>query len=190
MINPPILSNPQLIDAALLPLQEKFKDCLSWLDNAYGRCERIPTDKAYRRFIPVVYAGNGANKATERDYIELFPSDTLGNFCFFTTQRANIDQLYTQPNVYFYDVGLIFWFDYRKVFGDDHLSNRTANVITQVLELLDNSTKIQLDNVEEEVPQIYSEFAYGSINSLFRERPYGCFRINFQLKYQDLSCQQ
>lgn len=186
----PLKVEPKLIDKALAPLIKELQG-LSWLDSAYGKCEALPTDESFRKFKPAVYAGRPNGSGVKWEYLELLPDGKLGNYSFFDVpDRVGLSMERGDLPVLDFQAGLVVWFDFRKVYKSDHVYKTTENVKNEILEVMKYSrVKLVVESTEDRVPKIYAGYEYRDMNSLFSQRPYGCFRINLRIIYNEgLNC--
>ena len=199
-MNPQTLTSPVLEDAALLLVQTKLEDGLSWLTTAYGRASRFVQrsgniGEAYypagREIVsPVVYG----ESSTGEDYIRLFPDDTLGNFSYFDlTDEQRIDSYATKSpakNIYKFGADLVVWFDFRTVYPSpaDWKAYSVANVLQEVSDVLQESqiagVSIEIERYYYSVENIYRGYDHKEIANQFAARPYGCFKIATTITYR------
>lgn len=182
----PTLAEPRLIDAVLLELQTAFASGLSWLNNAYGKAQRLVKaveGKTY--YYPSVYAGS-------TEYLTVFPDEHLLNHCFFDVedvegfnnwQKNGYSQLTAK-------VGIVFWFDYRDVYPADWQSRTIENVKRDVLRIitttrLENQARFTPENFYEQAENIYKGYTHKEIQTQFLMRPYGGFKIEGTLLFNE-----
>lgn len=183
-------TNPALIDAALEPLLVELSTGLDWLRTAYGRCEAIAVDSTYRKYTPAAFVGRGGDSGANDEYLGLLPDGRLGSFSFFDVP-GGVEYLSPQgsaPRITF-DAGLVVWFDFRDVFDDGGLDQSAENVKAEVLAILDTSTAgLVIESVVDRVPDVYRGFDYTGLQSMYAQRPFGCFRVNLSITYQANRC--
>lgn len=185
---------PKLLDIVCDNVASTLQSRLSWLDNAYGRCEKyfdakeVGSDNVF----PVVYK-EGRDGL---DYQLLLPDEGLGNFMFIDVEQNqeipenNIGSVSIECNI-----AIIVWFDYRKVYPSDWQNRTIENVKFDVLEAISagfgGNGRIYPYEVAESTREIYSTFSTRAIDAYtdregMREallRPFGGFRINCRLKF-------
>jgi hypothetical protein len=119
------------------------------------------------------------------------PDAHIGNFTFFVVAAgetlthigpAPLERIQTS-------FGLIVWFDFRKVYPEDHQHRTNENVKAEVIEALRTArlsrSTIRLTNVTEIPSTVYAEFTSREIEDQYLERPYGGFRINGTITYDE-----
>lgn len=180
MLNPTIqtLVNPELIDLALQEIQTNLMSSLSWLTYAYGKAERRIYDKGI--VAPAVYVGN-------EEYLKLFPDEHLGCFSFFIVKDGSdflVDRQAIEGNAEF---SLVVWFDFTKVFPDDHDQRNTRNVIKLVTDVFRTKSfrysSVLFESVFEDGNNIYKGFSDKEIENQFLMRPFGGFRLQGKIQY-------
>lgn len=183
----PIIANPELLDKIIGNIQQGLADNLPWLDKAYGRAERLVkmTTSGKRIYTPNVYAGGN-------EYIELTPDSKTGNFCFFTVDDP---QDVTWERGFYAGLkcpfSVIFWFDYRKIFGSADNRNK-EQLKKQIIDVLNGGFWLKngsfyIDRIYELAENIYKGFTIDEIDNQFLMAPYGGFRFTGELKINE-SC--
>jgi len=183
-------TDPKLIDAALDPLLVELSSGLDWLRTAYGRCEAIAVDDSYRNYVPAVFVGKGGNTGADNEYLGLLPDDRLGSFSFFDVvgRQEYLSPQGSAPRIRF-EAGLVVWFDFRDVFDDGSDGMSVENVKASVLAILNTSVVgMSIAGTFDRVPEVYRGYDYTNLQSMFAQRPYGCFRINTVITYQADRC--
>lgn len=183
-------TDPALIDAALEPLLVELSTGLDWLRTAYGRCEALAVDNTYRKYTPAVFVGRGGNSGANDEYLGMMPDGRLGSFSFFdvTGDQEYLSPQGSAPRIRF-DAGLVVWFDFRDVFDDDGVGKSVENVKAAVLAILDASTVgMVVESVVDRVPDVYRGYDYTGLQSMYAQRPFGCFRVNTSITYQANRC--
>lgn len=188
MIRPPaipVLDDPKLLDVALMQIQSALVSGLSWLDHSFGRAQVIKESKNKKVIIsPAIYVG-------VKEYRSAFPDSHLGNFTFFdvsdkiTVLRASRSNTEFEANI-----GLILWFDYRKVYPVDWQTRTIENIKDEVFAVFRGFAMTGLQPVikttSERANNIYKDYTDKEIDGQFLMRPYGGLRIDFTLKYNSL----
>ena len=185
--NTPTLDTPVLIDQALAEIGTTLLAGLSWLDKAYGKCQRLVElgEGGQRLVSPFVYVG-AADQAGE--YLGLFPDESVGNFCFFDMEdNESIEWNAGITSRHIVTFGLIFWFDFREVYPVNHLTRTAENVKADVLQIL-HTKPLTLSAVRpagfvDRVENIYAGFNHREIEKQFLMRPFGGFRLNGELRF-------
>lgn len=178
----PIPPNAALFDKAVADLQTLFAGELTWLDHAFGICERVTRTIDNKRYnIASVYTGAD-------NYEQIEPCVKLGNFCFFYLRdpqefgRMDKDQVHTP-------LSIIFWYDMRKV-GYPTSRNREA-IKAKILSLvqgahLPNGTIVG-SRIYEEPKNVFADFSYDYVDNQFLMSPFAGLRIDAVL-YADIPC--
>lgn len=194
----PVLDMPVLADKALDALGTRLKNRLSWLANSYGRVERRPT-KTDNGVIyePMVFVGRAGN---QDDYICLFPNQDLENHVFFyVADGEDLDWQLTGFNRVSVEFSAVFWFDFRKVYPDNHMTRTIENVKQDIYTALSmiKVPSFQFNKAWTEGKNIYKEFDYErarigqnfETETDFLLRPFGGLRldgvIDFRIECND-----
>lgn len=181
----PELLEPQLIDKAFEEIRSVLTASLPWLNYAFGKAETRPIYEDGRKEIaPFVYTGG-------LDYKKLFPDSHLGNFSFFTIKDGHDLDVERQAIEGDAEFSLIVWFDFRKVFPDDHERRNVRHVINLVLTVFRTSafgySSVKMNQVFEDGANIYKGYSDKEIDNQFLMRPYGGFRLSGKIKYNEQS---
>lgn len=181
MINNPSVPNlyePKMVDLALLEIQARLIGELSWLDNAFGKADLIKDG------IPCVYVGGPVGE----DYLGLFPDSHLGNYSFFDFKDGEeIDKFGKRIGEFKRRFSLIFWFDFNKVYGTGANIRTIENVKSDILSILGltgfRNSFVRFDRFYERPQNVYSGYDYGKIKKEAYMRPYGCLKMEGEIKY-------
>ena len=191
-INAPVIKDPVMLDAVLGSIQQGLVDNLTWLDAAFGRAQRLTRIVQGNRIVtPNVFCG-GWNGHGENDYIEVSPDSKIGNFTFFdiddpqTIDAGPWDRTITVP------FGLVVWFNLTRVYGE--ASNRNTEYLkAQVLRVLNGregwhlaAGRVTVARIYERVENIYRGYSLQEIDNQFLMHPYGGFRIEGLLMFDEL----
>jgi len=180
--------DPKLIDVALLEIQTALTSKLSWLNHAFGKAQKLVELKEKRQVkFPAVYIG-------KEDYLKMFPDSHIGNFTFFDIEDGqDIAHMGRRVQDYRTKGGLIVWFDFRTVYPNDWQQRTIENVKFDVIEAIKDTTLVQsqirMSKSWERAEAIYKGYTDKEIDNQFLMRPFGGFRIDFDIKYFDrLKC--
>ena len=191
-INAPVIKDPVMLDAVLGSIQQGLVDNLTWLDAAFGRAQRLTRIVQGNRIVtPNVFCG-GWNGHGPDDYIEVSPDSKIGNFTFFdiddpqTIDAGPWDRTITAP------FGLVVWFNLTRVYGE--ASNRNTEYLkAQVLRVLNGregwhlaAGRVTVARIYERVENIYRGYSLQEIDNQFLMHPYGGFRIEGLLMFDEL----
>jgi hypothetical protein len=183
----PTKDDPQLLDLLLDEVATKLGTSLAWLNNTFGKAERIVRNQDGRpEYEPAVFSGGRQGE----DYVLLFPDSHLGNFCWFDvpgaqdllTERRTWNRIRTI-------VGLIVWFDYTKVYPSDHQTRTIENVKADVLRAIQTTTYTNGTAIPqaffERVEDIYRGYSTRELSRQFLTRPYAGFRLNLEVQVRE-----
>lgn len=195
-INAPIIPGAVMLDRVLGEIQQGLADGLPWLDAAFGRAQRIVriTADGKRLTLPNVYCG-GWRGHGPNDYIEVSPDSHIGNFSFFLVddpQTLDTDIWARHIRTPF---SLVVWFDLRKVYGEE--TNRNIEFLkAQVLRLLEgrdgwtlSDGRVTIGRIFEQNENIYRGFSLQEVDNQYLMHPYGGFRLEGTLEYDELCLQ-
>ena len=180
-----------LIDDVLSTINGTLLANLSWLDNSYGKIQRIrKKDKASgkERVFPGVYVGGSTD-----DYISVLPDEILGNYSFFEVkdpaQYENNNRILTVS----FEFKLCFWFHWPDLYAD-YRSRSIEEVKAQVLNVLTASQftrSLSVFNVWEDADYIFQNFTnqgyitaydHKQLKSQFLMKPFGGLAISGAIK--------
>ena len=185
----PIESQEQL-DKIIGEIQTGLVENLSWLDAAFGRCQRITKMVQGKRIVvPSVYSGG---KFGPNDYLEVSPDSKIGNFSFFEIEDPQtIDAGPWDRNIRA-PFALIVWFDLTRVY--DEADNRNTEYLkAQILRVLSGRAgwhlthgRIVLNRIYERAENIYRGYTLSEIDNQFLMHPYYGMRFEGILEYEEL----
>lgn len=166
--------NPELLDRVIQEVQKGLEAGLPWLDKAFGRVQRLLRPvKGKNYYIPAIYVD-------KNDYIEVLPSDRIGNFSFFSI--SDPQEVRWEPNArgsIKATYSLIVWFDLRKISGADN--RNTEMVKADILKVLNGlhmtCGRIDVQQIFERAENIYKGFSIKEVDSQFLMHPYAGFRF-------------
>lgn len=189
--NAPVINNPVMLDRIIGQVQNGLVNNVSWLDVAFGRCQRLTKNMNGKRIItPNVYCG-GWNGHGENDYIEVSPDSKIGNFSFFeiddpqTIETGPWIRQITAP------FGLIVWFDLTRVY--DKADNRNTEFLkAQILRVLNGrggwhlpAGRIIINRIYERAENIYRGYSLSEIDNQFLMHPFAGFRFDGVLYFEE-----
>jgi hypothetical protein len=191
-VNAPVITDAVMLDKVIGDIQEGLVSNLSWLDAAFGRSQRLIREINGKKVItPNVYCGGWKNHG-ENDYIEVSPDSKIGNFSFFEVEDPQTITHGPWIREFKVPFGLIVWFDLRLVYGS--LTNRnTEKLKAEVLKVLNGRDgwhltqgRIVVEKIYERAENIYKGYSLNEIDNQFLMHPYGGFRIEGYLEYEEL----
>jgi hypothetical protein len=177
------IENPELIDRVISEIQINLVYKLGWLDNAYGKAQRLVENRGGKNYYtPNVYAGTTNKK---NDYCCVAPDDGLGNFSFFKIDDPQeYDWAQGQLSSLTVKFSLIFWFDFRKIFGRDDVRD-IERVKAEILETLRTmclrTGSITVDTIYEQSESIYKGYNLDETRNQYMMHPYGALRFEGKL---------
>lgn len=190
--NAPVIPNAVMLDAVLADIQGGLVQNLPWLDVAFGKAQRLVAEKNGKRIVtPNVYCGNW-NGHGPNDYIEVSPDSKIGNFSFFVVDDPQTIDTGTWARNIKAPFSLIVWFDLRRVYNEE--ANRNTEYLkAQVLRVLAGRAGwhlseglIQVSRIYEQNESIYRGFSLSEIDNQYLMHPFGGFRIDGILEYEEL----
>lgn len=132
---------------------------LSWLDNAYGKVQRMTRrdEKGNPITFPGVYVGGSTN-----DYISVLPDESLGNYSYFEikdpAKYININKNFTVE----FEFKISFFFNWIDIFGEDNYKEASIEAVKeQILNVLVNTQflrSIETFEVWEDANSIFQNF--------------------------------
>lgn len=201
----PIIPDAVMLDRVMAEIQDGLVQELSWLDVAFGRCQRITKTIENKRYIlPNVYCG-GWNGHGYNDYIEVSPDSKIGNFSFFDLE----DPQTITGDVWAKDIkapfALIFWFDLRTIYNQNDNRN-TEKVKADILNVLNGNAgwhlsygRVTVTKIYEKAENIYRGFtlytrelnrglSVSEVDNQYMMHPYYAMRFEGTLEVPEL-CQ-
>lgn len=190
--NAPVIPNAVMLDEVIGELQKGLYDNVSWLDSAFGRSQRLIKEIRGKKVItPNVYCG-GWRGHGPNDYIEVSPDSKIGNFSFFEVddpQTIDVEPWARQIKAPF---GLIVWFDLQRVYNSKTNRN-TEKLKADILKVLNGRSgfvmrkgRIQITKIYERAENIYKGYTLSEIDNQFLMHPFGGFRFEGILEYDEL----
>ena len=190
MSNAIIPVGPVMLDKIIGEIQTGLVENLSWLDAAFGRCQRITKMVQGKRIVvPNVYSGG---KFGPNDYLEISPDSKIGNFSFFEIEDPQtIDAGPWDRNVKA-PFALIVWFDLTRVYGVADNRN-TEYLKAQILRVLAGRAgwhlshgRIVLNRIYERAENIYRGYTLSEIDNQYLMHPFAGFRFEGTLEFEEL----
>lgn len=190
--NAPVIADAVMLDRVIGEIQQGLVSEVSWLDVAFGRAQRLVKKVAERRYVtPNVYAG-GWNGKGKDDYLEVSPDAGIGNFAFFDTEDPQTISVGGPWHTISTPFGLVVWFDLRRVYNSATNRN-TEKLKADVLKVLSGRTgwtltqgRVEMLRIYEQAQNIYRGYTLDEIDNQFLMHPYGGFRIEGTLTYNEL----
>lgn len=171
-------TNPHLFDVAINEIQTALYNECAWLNNIFGRCERLVKEiKGRKEFTANWYKGGN-------DYVLIAPDEGLGNFCFFVLDEPTDLETYYAGDVTRCNVGfsLIVWCDLRTI----DAGRDTEGVKEEILKILNGHVHLfaghmTVSKIYERAENVFREFDYDEIDNQFQMHPFAAFRFEGEL---------
>ena len=194
--NAPVIPNAVMLDHVLASIQSGLVQNISWLNVAFGRAQRLTKNINGKRVItPNVYCGNW-NGHGPNDYIEVSPDSKIGNFSFFWIDDPQTIDAGPWARTIKTPFSLIVWFDLRQVYNAAANRN-TEKLKADVLRVLEGRAGWHLPDghilttrIYEQNENIYRGFTLSEIDNQYLMHPFGGFRIDGILEYDELCVQE
>lgn len=176
-----------LLDAAIQEIAGALKKGLPWLDNAFGRADRVKGVKNGRTYYtPAVYEGEAARKF---DYRSMLPDQGNGSFSFFVCEDPQTVGAGPGPRELTSPFALVVWTDLRRVYRSCATRNVEALKL-QVLQLLSAGTwkslrRLTVTRIFDRAENIYKGFTLDEVDNQFLIQPFAGFRIEGTLYYEE-----
>ncbi|QDP50441.1 MAG: hypothetical protein Unbinned5350contig1001_56 [Prokaryotic dsDNA virus sp.] len=176
----PVISEPRLIDLALVEIQARISTKLAWVNNAFGKAEKKGDSIKY----PAVFVGG----AKDEGYLKLFPDSNLGNYCFFDFEDGEeINNFGRRSAEMERKFGLVFCFDFTKVYPTFNKNRTVENVKNEVLQVLGKTgfkgSTFRINEFHEEKQNVFKGYTISEISKTANMRPYGFFRLSGEISY-------
>lgn len=191
-VNAPVIANAVMLDRVIGEIQQGLVDNLTWLDAAFGRSQRLIKMMNGKRIVtPNVFCG-GWKGHGEFDYIEVSPDSKIGNFSFFDVEEPQNLTAGPWAREFSVPFGLVVWFDLTRVYNT--LSNRNTEYLkAQILRVLNGRTgwhlgegRIAINRIYERAENIYRGYTLSEIDNQFLMHPFGGFRFEGTLEFEEL----
>lgn len=178
---------PILFDRVIGQIQDTLKANLSWLDYAFGKCQRLVTVKdGANVFYPGVHIGDG-------DYISVLPDQMLGNLSFVVLDDPQtVNFMPHEANNIKVKYAIVFWFDLGKVFPN--VSDRNLEALkAQILEVLTrkmflNFGRINVKQIFEQSENVYKGYSLKEVDTQYMMQPFGGLRFEGEMTLMEGGC--
>lgn len=174
----PKITTPYLFDKVIGELQQALKQNLPWLDESYGRAERlVKVIDGQRLYTPNVYKGND-------QYVLLLPDDRHGCYSFFVLSEPQDIMNRMQMEVRIKSpFSLIVWVDLRRVEKAMNLPDErnTEYIKEQVLSVISTAFikkgSVQVQRIFERAENVFEGFTLDEVQNQFLMSPFAGFRF-------------
>lgn len=194
-INAPIIANAVMLDAIIGEIQKGLVENISWLNAAFGRSQRLTKQINGKKVItPNVYCG-GWKGHGPNDYIEVSPDSKIGNFSFFEVDDPQTIDSAPWGREIKAPFGLVVWFDLTRVYNSQ--TNRNTELLkAEILRVLNGRSgwhlrhgRITINQIYERAENIYKGYNLSEIDNQFLMHPFGGFRFEGILEFEELCVQ-
>lgn len=174
----PRITTPYLFDKVIRELQQALKEGLPWLENSYGRAERLVTEVNERRlYVPAIYQEDG-------QYGVMLPDDRLGCYSFFVMHDPQevLNRMQTEVRIKS-PFSLIVWVDMRRVEKKMRMPDErnTEYIKEQVLSVIETASKrkghISISKIYQRAENVFDGFSLDEVKNQFLMSPYAGFRF-------------
>ena len=191
-INAPIIPDAVMLDKVIGEIQQGLADNLTWLDAAFGRSQRLSKMMDGKRIItPNVYCG-GWRGHGENDYIEVSPDSKIGNFAFFEIEDPQTIDAGPWARDIKAPFALIVWFDLSHVYKT-YTNRNTEQIKADILHILNGRAgwhltngRVVINKIYERAENIYRGYTLSEIDNQYLMHPYGGFRFEGLLEFDEL----
>lgn len=175
-------SDPQLFEPLAIEMRTKLLAAFTWLGESYLFAERqlgvLPDGREY--VFPAVLAGG-------TEYLNVLPDTHLQNHSYFDVSDSdNIDFLRQSAEIR-KRVGLVFFFNYKDVFGASWQTATIEGVKQLVLNFFqDNAFAAGTARpvaFYTNPGEVYAGYDYREAKQQATMKPYGILRLDFEAKY-------
>ena len=180
----PKQKNSVMIDRVLAHIQDALIDNIGWLDYAFGRAQRLVTQREHRAYYyPGVYIGKS-------EYLNVLPGQGFKNRTFFMIEDPHtIDFNPRRYNTIRSPFSLVLWYDIRTILGTSEERN-TEDIKRQILRVLTNAvlpggSRIELTRMYETAENIFKGYSLKEIDTQFLMHPFGGLRVEGTLIYRE-----
>ena len=165
-----------LIDKPIGEIQKYLQDNLPWLDNIYGRSQKLVRD---RKIYP-------AFKACDADYRDLCPDEELGNYAFFVVNDPlTIDDFSPHiKNKLSSEVSIILWFNMDEAEPDASTEQLKGEILSIIGDITIKSGQFIPERIYE--TDIFKGYNIDENKIQYMMFPFYGFKITGTLYYREL----
>lgn len=164
----------EFADAVFERARQHLLSSLPWLDEAFGRAERVAKEGygGRRVYLPAIFARKW------NDYTLLTPDSGLGNFCFFVAHDPLEvewgDRLQVPVSGRY---SLVLWWDYRRIATGHQRGAVERQVLDALASLVLPGGRLGVSKVYALAENIYQGFTLDEVDNQFLMHPYGGMRV-------------
>lgn len=183
---PEILSipNPVQLDKAISLMQTQFAG-LSWLSKIFGRAWHGVEDREGKKYrFPQTYSG-------EKEYYNLFPNDNLQAYCYFLPEDPreieDIEPGFGAYGNFSTQLSIVFYFNLKRINSskDYRFNEELLKAVMDKIRTISGYVWFSPERVYEKADSIFSGFDHHEISTQLLEYPWGGFRIEGTLRYEE-----
>lgn len=178
----PKFKTAYLFDKVIGELQQALKNGLPWLDNSYGRAERlIKVIDGKRYYTPNIYLGKD-------QYDVILPDDRHGCYSFFVMHEPQelLNSMQTEVRIRS-PFSLIVWVDLRRVEKKMRMPDErnTEYIKEQVLSVIETADRrkghISISKIYQRAENVFDGFTLDEVQNQFLMSPYAGFRFQGEM---------
>lgn len=176
-------TNPVLIDGVIAEIQTQMAQRVEWLNNIFGRVERLVKNVNGR----TIYSANQYKSGNE--YTLIAPDSGLGNFAFFVVDEPETMDYYRGDRTHFSTpFSLVVWVDMRTIASGE---NRNTEAVKQEIvrflndELRLRSGRMYVNRIFNRAESIFKGFTLDEIDNQFLMQPFCGWRFEGEIEFYD-----
>lgn len=176
-------TNPVLIDGVIAEIQAQMAQRVEWLNNIFGRVERLVKNVNGR----TIYSANQYKGGNE--YTLIAPDSGLGNFAFFVVDEPETMDYYRGDRTHFSTpFSLVVWVDMRTIASGE---NRNTEAVKQEIvrflndELRLRSGRMYVNRIFNRAESIFKGFTLDEIDNQFLMQPFCGWRFEGEIEFYD-----
>lgn len=177
----PVLTKKTLADAFLVEFREKLKLKLTWLNQSFGRAQkliRVFNGEVYT--YPGIYIGNN-------EYFEAAPNDSLGNFAFWDLKDPLTPMQASRysAGTFEQEAALIVWVNLNTIYTTETgraIDQLKADVWAAVNNITTPGGMFQPEEIYETWNNVYNGYDLQEQDGQFLMHPYAAIRIEGKIR--------
>lgn len=189
----PVVKTPKLFDEAINEFNQRLAVELPWLTYLFGQSEPMSRKLGNGgvQVFPSVYAGENH----ENEYQSVLPDELFGSgseirgYSFFEIGSPTYDSFkITSPVNYLdADVGIVFWFNLKKVLSDPEEYRNWDLAIFNIIEAIKKCSQsfsgvVTPLNYTKKASEIYKEYSLKEVDQQFLLHPFAGVRVNCDMR--------
>ena len=181
-------TNPVLVDSVIDEIQTQMADNLKWMNNIFGRVERLAKVINGK----TIYSANQYKAGN--DYTLIAPDSGLGNFAFFVLDEPETLEYNRFDRTHFKTpCSMIVWVDMRTIpSGAERNSEAVKQEITRFLNggLFLRSGRFFVNRIFNKAESIFKGFTLDEVDNQFLMQPFCGWRFEGEIEYLDTCYKQ